>query len=96
MPPTIAPPDSQINVKLLKEGRRFERESVKKSSYRARCKDCIWEWQSENAAGDPKSAEDRASAHSTIERHRAEVVFDLLGVHYAAFHPSVTDEGTVR
>lgn len=86
---TLAQPDSQVNVKLLKEGRRFEREHVKKPSYRARCEDCIWEWQSDNAAEDARSAEDRANAHSTIERHRTEVVFDLLGIHYTSFHPSV-------
>lgn len=84
--PTI--PNDLINVKLLKEARRFNREEIRKPRFRARCEDCIWEWQSSDDDTDPKGAEDRANAHMANERHKVEVVFDLLANHHKSFHPA--------
>lgn len=78
-------------VKLMKEARRFERDAVRKPHYRARCLDCIWEWQSSDDDSEPSGAEDRANAHAAVQRHKTEVVFDIIAVHYATFHPAAAE-----
>ena len=82
--------ESSVNVKLLQAKERFERETrvpVNHPQYRAFCYDCDWRWKSDADPENPAHARSRARAHSQIERHHSESVFDVLAQHDMTFVP---------